>query len=106
MEKLVLTYRVRPEKKDEYIKAHDEFWPELTRGFKNAGVREMSVFIRGYHLFLYGLVDDLEVFNRYMKTDPDYQRWNEWMCQLLEAPYDDQEPSPFASLDEIWKFNP
>jgi len=106
MERFALTYRLRPGKKKEYIKAHDEFWPELIQGFKKAGVHEMYVFLRGNHLFLYGVVDDLEVFNNYMKTDPEYRRWNDWMSKLLKAPYDEQESSPFATLTEIWRFQP
>ena len=37
MERLALCYRAIPEKKQEYIKAHREIWPEITRGLKDAG---------------------------------------------------------------------
>ncbi|MCK5569418.1 MAG: L-rhamnose mutarotase, partial [Spirochaetes bacterium] len=37
MERLALVYRVKPGKKDEYIKAHNEIWPEILKGLKEAG---------------------------------------------------------------------
>jgi len=104
MERLALTARLRPGKKEEYIKAHDEFWPELMQGFKRAGVHEMYLFLRGNNLFLYAVVENLKTFNNYMKTDPDYRCWYNWMSELLETPYDEQESTPFATLTEIWKF--
>jgi L-rhamnose mutarotase len=104
MERVALCYRVRPDKKEEYIKAHREIWPEITRGLKEAGCHEMTIFLRGNNLFLYALIDDLEQFNRIRAKDPYYQKWNDWMNQLLEAPFDDDESGPFAGLEEIWRF--
>jgi hypothetical protein len=34
MERLALVYRLKPGKKEEYIKAHKEIWPEITEGMK------------------------------------------------------------------------
>ena len=104
MERLALVYRVKPEKKEEYIKAHDEAWPEILKGLKVAGCHEMTIFIRGDLLFLYALIDDIDNFTKTREKDPYFQKWNEWMYQLLEHPYDKDEPGAFAGLDEIWRF--
>ena len=53
MERLALCYRAIPEKKQEYIRAHREIWPEITRGLKEAGCHEMTIFMRGDSLFIY-----------------------------------------------------
>lgn len=104
MERLALVYRVKPGKKDEYIKAHNEIWPEILKGLKEAGCHEMTIFIRGNLLFLYALIDDITAFTGIREKDPHYQKWNEWMAELLEHPYDEEESSSFAGLDEIWRF--
>ena len=44
MERLALTYRFKPGKKEEYIKAHKEAWPEILQGLKEAGCHEMTIF--------------------------------------------------------------
>ncbi|MCK5094641.1 MAG: L-rhamnose mutarotase [Spirochaetes bacterium] len=104
MERLALVYRVKPGKKDEYIKAHNEIWPEILKGLKEAGCREMTIFLRGNLLFLYALIDDIAAFTKTREKDPHYHKWNAWMAELLEHPYDAEEPSSFARLDEIWRF--
>ena len=92
MQRLALCYRAIPEKKQEYIKAHKEIWPEITRGLKDAGCHEMTIFLRGNSLFLYALIDDIAEFNRIRAKDPSYNRWNDWTNKLLEAPFDARHP--------------
>jgi L-rhamnose mutarotase len=104
MERMALVYRLKPGRKEEYVRAHREIWPEITEGMKAAGCREMTIFTRGNQLFLYALIDDVEEFNRIRAADPHFQKWNAWMHELLEHPYDDDEPSAFAPLEEIWRF--
>jgi len=105
MERLALTYRLRPGKKEEYIKAHNEVWPEILQGLKDAGCHEMTIFLRGNQLFLYAIIDDIEAFTRTRESDPYYQKWHAWMTDLLQHPYDEDEPSAFAPLTEIWRFD-
>jgi L-rhamnose mutarotase len=104
MERLALCYRAIPQKRLEYIKAHKEIWPEITRGLKEAGCHEMTIFARGNQFFIYALIDNIAEFNRIRAKDPAYHRWNAWMNQLLESPYDAQEPGAFAAMEEIWRF--
>jgi L-rhamnose mutarotase len=101
---MALVYRVKPDRRDEYIKAHKEIWPEITRGMKEAGCHEMTIYMRGNQLFLYALIEDVQEFNRIREADPHYQKWNAWMHELLEHPYDEEEPSAFARLEEMWRF--
>jgi L-rhamnose mutarotase len=104
MERLAMVYRVKPEKRDEYIKAHNEAWPEILKGLKDAGCHEMTIFLRGDLLFLYALIDDVANFTKTREKDPYFQKWNDWMYQLLEHPFDEEEPAAFAELKEIWRF--
>jgi len=58
----------------------------------------------GGQLFLYALIGNIEQFHAERADDPHFQKWNAWMHELLDSPYDENEPSAFASLDEVWRF--
>ncbi|HVP17469.1 MAG TPA: L-rhamnose mutarotase [Spirochaetia bacterium] len=105
MERWALCYRAIPEKKQEYIKAHREIWPEITKGLTEAGCHELTIFMRGNNLFIYALIDDVAEFNRIRDRDPFYHKWDDWMKTLLESPFDAEEPGPFAEMEEIWRFD-
>jgi len=104
MERLALCFRAKPEKLAEYRKAHDEIWPEITQNLKEAGCREMTIFLRGNHMFLFALIENMEEFNRIRSEEPAVAKWNAYMDELLEAPYDDDESGAFAGMEEIWRF--
>jgi L-rhamnose mutarotase len=71
---------------------------------KDAGCHEMTIFLRGDQLFLYALVENIEQFNAERAKDKYFQKWNAWMNELLVSPYDKDEPSAFAPLTEVWRF--
>jgi L-rhamnose mutarotase len=79
---------------------------ELTRKPRafDAGCHEMTIFLRGDHLFLYALIDKIKEFTATRERDPSFQKWNAWMTELLEHPNAEEESSPFARLKEIWRF--
>ena len=104
MERLALCFRVKPEKLEEYLKAHREIWPEITKGLKDAGCKDMTIFQRENVMFLFAEIENIEEFNNIRAKDPYYHKWNEWMDQLYEAPFDKNEKSAFAVLNEIWRF--
>lgn len=40
-----------------------------------------------------------------MSARPVNKRWQVWMADLLEQPFDDDEPGIFADLEEVWCFD-
>lgn len=80
MGRAAFMFRIKPELKDEYKKAHDEIWPELAKAIRDVGIRNYSIFFRkDGTLFAYLEVDD---FNKAMgelgKTDVN-ARWQKYM---------------------------
>lgn len=104
MERLAMCYRAKPDKLAEYRKAHDEIWPEILQGLKDAGCKEMTIYLRGNLMFLFALIENIEEFGRIRGKDPFYHKWAAYMDELLEAPYDDSEEGAFAGMEEIWRF--
>jgi L-rhamnose mutarotase len=104
MEHLAMVYRLRPGKKAEYIRAHREIWPEITDLLRRGTVQEMRIFSRGDMLFCFATMESVQAYDAACADDPDCQRWNAWMAQLLDQPYDKDEPGIFARLEEVWHF--
>jgi L-rhamnose mutarotase len=46
MQRVAFTFKIKPELKVEYKKAHDEIWPEMASAIKNAGISNYSIYFR------------------------------------------------------------
>lgn len=53
MERMAWSGRIKPGCKTEYIKRHNEIWPELVDVLKSAGIRNYSIFACDDQLFGY-----------------------------------------------------
>ena len=54
-------FKMKPELKAEYKKAHDEIWPEFAKEISDAGIKNYSIFFRkDGTLFAYCEVDDFD----------------------------------------------
>lgn len=104
MEHLAMVYRARPGKKDEYVRAHHEIWPEIVDVLRRGTVHEMRVFARGDMLFCFASMDSVLAWEQAQEGDTACDRWNAWMARLLEQPFDEEEAGAFARLEEVWSF--
>ena len=73
-------FKIKPELKDEYKKAHDEIWPEMAKAIKDVGIKSYSIFFRkDGTLFSYLEVDNYEeAMAKLAKTDVN-TRWQKHM---------------------------
>jgi len=88
MAKLGFRLKVREGKQEEYIREHQQVWPELLAVIKETGIHNYSIFIDGQDLFLYcereGSLDDfISAWKKIQATDVS-KRWSENMSKLLE----------------------
>jgi L-rhamnose mutarotase len=73
-------FRIRPELKDEYKKAHDEIWPELAKTIRDSGIRNYSIFFRkDGTLFAYLESDDPAKSFDYIREQEVNTRWQKAM---------------------------
>jgi L-rhamnose mutarotase len=75
---------VRPDKIDDYVKAHKEVWPEMLAALRAAGIRNYSIFRDGNRMFGYFECDDLTAAERYLAEQDVSARWQDAMAHLLE----------------------
>jgi len=46
MQRVGFTFKIKPELKAEYKKAHDEIWPELAKAINDYGMHNYSIYFR------------------------------------------------------------
>jgi len=69
---------------EEYVKRHDEIWPEMLDMFKEAGIRNYSIWRNGLELFgYYECEKGIDHAARVQKESPIVEKWNEYMKDIL-----------------------
>jgi L-rhamnose mutarotase len=94
--------RVRPEKIDEYIRAHEDVWPEMLDALRGAGIRNYTIFRDDNRMFGYFEADDLAAAGRYLAQQDVSARWQDAMAELLEERVSDAGP---PSLQEVFRLD-
>jgi len=80
MNRYGMVFRIRPELKDEYKKAHDEIWPEMAQAIRDSGLRNYSIFFRDDGtLYAYYEAEDAEKSAEYMASQEVNTRWQNAM---------------------------
>ena len=93
---------VRPERIEEYVRAHREVWPEMLDALRAAGIRNYTIFRHGNQMFGYFEADDLDAAARYLAEQEVVTRWQDAMATLLERRVRDSGPPP---LEEVFRLD-
>lgn len=89
MERMAWKGRIKPGCKEEYIKRHDEIWPEMIAVLKEAGICNYTIFANGDELFGYYECEKGIVYAESTQANsPVVDRWNEYMKDILELEMD------------------
>lgn len=95
---LTLDLRDDPKLIAEYTRHHEKIWPEITRSIKDAGIRDMEIYVRGTRMFMIIDADDKFSFDAKAKADqanPKVREWEELMWKY-------QKPLEGAQPGEKW----
>ena len=91
MEKYAWKAILKEGKKDEYIRRHDEIWPELVEVLKNAGIENYSIWLVGYELFgYYECSKGIAFAGKTQAESPVVDKWNEFMKDVMDMPIDEK----------------
>ena len=88
MERYAWKARVLPGKINEYKKRHDEIWPEMIELFKQAGIRNYSIWNVGNDLFGYYECDSIKITARIQAESEVKMLWSEYMKDVMEIERD------------------
>ena len=84
MEKYAWTAKIKEGKKAEYIKRHDEIWPELVKVLKDAGIYNYTIWADGNTLFgYYECEKGIDFAAKTQANSPIVDKWNEYMKDIL-----------------------
>ena len=86
---------VRPGYEVEYLKRHDEIWPEMLEALRAAGIRNYNIFRHGLTLFGYFETDDLEATKTFLHSNAVDKRWSEWMTPIMKIEVDPTTQFPY-----------
>jgi L-rhamnose mutarotase len=95
---------VRPGYEEEYVRRHDEIWPEMVQALREAGVSNYSIFRHGLTLFGYFETDDIERTQSHLAESETNRRWSEWMAPIMKVEVDPRTNFPYL-LPLQWHMN-
>ena len=101
-ERSAFVLRVRPDRLDEYVRAHEAVWPEMLEAIRGAGIRNYTIFRDGNRMFGYFEADDLAAAGRYLAEQEVSARWQDAMAELLEERVPDEGP---PALVEVFRLD-
>ena len=96
MEKIVWRARIRDGMEQEYVRRHDEIWPEMVNALKEAGICNYTIWKDGYELFGYYECRKGSAYAlKYQAENPTVLRWEKSMEGIMDK-YDSKSICVFT----------
>ena len=78
-------------KKEEYVRRHNEIWPELVELLKSAGIENYSIWLCGNELFgYYECRKGIEFAGKTQAESAVVAKWNEYMKDVMDMAMDEK----------------
>ncbi len=90
MERFAWKAKILPGMLDEYIKRHDEIWPEMTEVLNNAGIHNYTIWNVNDELFGYYECESIEKASKIQAESEVVDRWNVYMKDVMEMEIDEK----------------
>lgn len=88
MERFMWIAKVKPGMLDEYIRRHDEIWPEMTAVLNEAGIHNYSIWNAGDQVIGYYECESIDYAAKVQSESEVVDRWNEYMKDVMEMEFD------------------
>jgi len=104
MARVAFKMKLNPGQKEEYIKRHNEIWPELAQLLKVNGISNYSIFLDEETNILFAVQEiDGNSTSQDLSTNPIVQKWWAFMADIMET---NQDNSPVSiPLKEVFFMN-
>ncbi|MBI2940702.1 MAG: L-rhamnose mutarotase [Chloroflexi bacterium] len=94
--------KLKPGAFPEYIRMHENLWPELAAAIAECGIKKMVSFEDEPYLFLYAELENEDAYDRLAKMEV-WKRWGETQPSLVEL---DANGNPQVKwIRQIWNFD-
>ena len=102
MERVTWKARIKPGMKAEYVKRHDEIWPEMTALLNEAGIHNYTIWCTGDELFgYYEAEHGAQHASKVQAESPVVAKWNIHMQDLMEMIKDPETGRPLP-LEQVF----
>jgi L-rhamnose mutarotase len=100
-----MVIRLRPERRDEYLRLHAAVWPGVERMLFDANMRNFSIFLYDDLLFGYYeyVGEDHEADQARVAVDPESQRWLALTDPCQESLAPPGSGIRWAPMQEVWR---
>ncbi|MFK7850766.1 MAG: L-rhamnose mutarotase [Akkermansiaceae bacterium] len=86
METVAFTMKLKPGNVAEYIKRHDEIWPDLSKEIQEAGISDYSIFLDEASLTLFAVQKRADAHTAdQLPNHPIVKKWWKHMASLMET---------------------
>lgn len=103
---LALDLKDDPKLIREYVKHHQNVWPEIKESIKKAGITEMEIYRTGNRLFMIMVTEDDFNFDKkdlMDKGNPKVQEWEDLMWTFQKALPHAKPGEKWVLMEEIFK---
>lgn len=102
MERYAWRARIKQGAKAEYVKRHDEIWPEMVELLKAAGIRNYTIFYSDHELFGYYECEHGAAYAQEVQgSSPIVDKWNEYMAAILIWADETEQPR----MEEVFRLD-
>ena len=104
MEKCTWKATLLPGMRDEYVRRHDEIWPEMKETLAQAGIVNYTIWRCGDELFGYYECEKGAAYAAKVQAEsPVVDRWNEYMREVMVMDFD-PETGTAVALENVFSF--
>lgn len=102
MERFAWKASLLPGAKDEYIRRHNEIWPEMTELLNAAGIHNYTIWCVGDELFgYYEAEKGVDFASKTQAESAVVSRWNEYMKDVMRMEIDPSTGTA-AKLEQVF----
>lgn len=100
--------RLRPDKREEYLRLHAAVWPGVERMLREANIRNFSIFLHDDLLFGYYeyVGEDHDADQARIAADPETQRWWALTDPCQESLSEREGGAWWTPMPEVWHLSP
>ncbi|MBB5827416.1 L-rhamnose mutarotase [Micromonospora carbonacea] len=96
--------RLRPDRRETYLRLHAAVWPDVERRLREANIRNYSIFLHRDLLFGYYeyVGEDHDADQRRIAEDPQTRAWWKLTDPCQESLAEPGSGHWWAPMDEVW----
>jgi L-rhamnose mutarotase len=104
VERFGAVIRLRPERRDEYLRLHERVWPDVERALLRANIRNYTIFLHGDLLFGYYeyVGTDHDADQARIAADPATREWWTLTDPCQQSLAESGSGRWWAPMREVW----